>query len=77
MCSVAVYICSVMVGVCVLTASFRMVVVCICSVVSKPQAQAVNKVPTKQVCDPQSNYPVTQSQTRKSTQTTKSTNMNR
>ncbi|KAJ9069303.1 hypothetical protein DSO57_1019866 [Entomophthora muscae] len=36
-------------------------------VLSKPQAQPASKVPTKRVCDPQSNYPVSQSQTRKST----------
>ncbi|KAJ9068746.1 hypothetical protein DSO57_1025508 [Entomophthora muscae] len=44
---------------------------------SKLQAQPASKVPTKQVCDPQSNYPVTQSQTRRSTQISKSINMNR
>ncbi|KAJ9086013.1 hypothetical protein DSO57_1008527 [Entomophthora muscae] len=44
---------------------------------SKPQAQPASKVPTKRVCDQQSDYPVTQSQTRKSTQITKSINMNR
>ncbi|KAJ9063504.1 hypothetical protein DSO57_1000085 [Entomophthora muscae] len=43
----------------------------------KLQAQPASEVPTKQVCDPQSNYPVTQSQNRKSTQITKSNNMNR
>ncbi|KAJ9066291.1 hypothetical protein DSO57_1010929 [Entomophthora muscae] len=45
--------------------------------VSKPQALPASKVPTKQVCDPPSDYPVTQSQTRKSTQITKSINLNR
>ncbi|KAJ9077562.1 hypothetical protein DSO57_1015575 [Entomophthora muscae] len=44
---------------------------------SKAQAQPASKVPTKQVCDLQSDYLVTQSQTRKSTQITKSNNMNR
>ncbi|KAJ9050481.1 hypothetical protein DSO57_1013936 [Entomophthora muscae] len=46
-------------------------------VVSKLQALPVSKVPTKQVCDLQSNYQVTQRQTRKSAQITKSNNMNR
>ncbi|KAJ9062817.1 hypothetical protein DSO57_1006594 [Entomophthora muscae] len=45
--------------------------------VLKQQAQPTNKVPSKQVCDPQSNYPVTQSQTRKPAQISKSNNMNR
>ncbi|KAJ9060297.1 hypothetical protein DSO57_1032262 [Entomophthora muscae] len=44
---------------------------------SKQQAQPASKVLNKQVCDPQSNYLATQSQTGKSTQITKSNNMNR
>ncbi|KAJ9074379.1 hypothetical protein DSO57_1007227 [Entomophthora muscae] len=44
---------------------------------SKPQARPASKDPTKRVRDPQSDYPVTQSQTRKSTQITKSINMNK
>ncbi|KAJ9079067.1 hypothetical protein DSO57_1039363 [Entomophthora muscae] len=46
-------------------------------VVSNQQAQSANKVLSKRVCDPQPNYPVTQSQTRKLTQISKSNNMNR
>ncbi|KAJ9087933.1 hypothetical protein DSO57_1028120 [Entomophthora muscae] len=43
----------------------------------KQQAQPASKVLNKRVCDPQSNYLTTQSQTKKSTRISKSNNMNR
>ncbi|KAJ9090248.1 hypothetical protein DSO57_1004496 [Entomophthora muscae] len=45
--------------------------------VSKQQAQPASKVLYKQICDPQSDYPATCSQTKKSTQIAKSNNMNK
>ncbi|KAJ9065920.1 hypothetical protein DSO57_1014754 [Entomophthora muscae] len=47
------------------------------TVVLKQLAQPVNKVPTKQAHDPQPDLSVTHSQTRESTQITKSINMNK